>query len=356
MIFFFNLVEDDAKILKETKLNIIYVFYSQMYDKNGFCISKFNEIFKSLSFDNKDLINEFDNFIFNKFKKLLDHLLFLKTFDTINLIFDPLIYVEEEKNFIYSYKLSKNFFVRNKNCEIVGVISNYYLKLSEYLFLKNKKYEIFKNINFKIKNYSNRIDKSETIKTDVFFENEIEMIRKIFYSKNIILLNNISFNDSNDTYFIYNKTKKFLIIRYRDYECIPSNPINFTFGEYYNSKKNYTISCLNIKNYDKRKNLDFNCILSIYPNSIYCNFSYFIDYTKIEKLIIISTRYYEFMFDQFLDISKIKKINIEYHCLDSNKMEKIVKDNFSFIPVKKEQEQEYSFDQMYFKLYSKNIF
>jgi len=180
------------------------------------------------------------------------------------------------------------------------------------------------------------------------------MMREIYYFNLFETLNEISFNDSNNTYFIYNKTKKNLIIRYRDYECIPPDPINITFGEC-GFKKNYTFNCLHTKKYD---NDYFNFYhVSIYPNSIYENFTYFIKKTGIEKLTIISTNFYEYMFDQFLNLSKRnKKTNIIYHCFDNCKKEKIVDDNFSFIPVEKEKEQEYSFDQMYFKLYFKNIF
>jgi len=60
------------------------------------------------------------------------------------------------------------------------------------------------------------------------------------------------------------------------------------------------------------------------------------------------------MFDLFWEISNNQKDKkIEYHCLDPNKVKKIERENFEFVPVEKEQE--YSFEQIHFKYFGEKV-
>jgi len=84
---------------------------------------------------------------------------------------------------------------------------------------------------------------------------------------------------------------------------------------------------------------------------------HYVKLTKnIEKFFVISSEIYNSMFDQLLNLSKKEKEKeIEYHCFDSSKV-KFEQENFKYVPVEKENEQEYSFKQIHFKYFGENIY
>jgi len=89
-------------------------------------------------------------------------------------------------------------------------------------------------------------------------------------------------------------------------------------------------------------------IVDFYPARL-IRYNYKILTEDVEKLIVINSVFLDFMFDQLLETSKNQKEKeIEYHCFNSIEM-KFKQENFKFIPVEKEKEQEYSFDQIHLK-------
>lgn len=72
-----------------------------------------------------------------------------------------------------------------------------------------------KIINIKVENICDRI---ENIESNIFFANEIFLLEGIINLKIFEEFEKFTFNGPNDTYLIYDKNKKLLIIRFGDYK------------------------------------------------------------------------------------------------------------------------------------------
>jgi len=306
-IFFDSINDDPEKIIKSNP-NQLIVFNSISPDEN--------------KLDNIQLYNK--NIIV-KYKKIFKKITSLKT---LNFIFDISIYVKS--------RLNSKF----RTFDLFLFIFNAY-----YLYQKNK------ILNIEIKYVC------ENIRPKILFYFEIyEMFNIIdnlfhkYYEKFTIKM-------PNNNYIIYDKNKKLLIIRFGNYEkynfpmtkiaiCRECNKYNFVICSN-NDHKQYHVNSF----YDKYKDWLYN----LYPASLIC--VHYGNLTKnVEKLIIISSEFHDFMFDQLLKTSKNQKEKeIEYHCLNPNK-KKLKRKNFKFVPVEKEKEQEYTFEQMHFKYFGENVF
>jgi len=334
----FDLNKDDPeKINKE--FNTIFIYNSQHY-KNRYVDIK--DVFYSF------FISKYNVIIYQKFENILKNLSFL---NKLNIIFNPLLFVNSED--LPQDFLSKNNFDK----KIFGLIIEirFFLSLIKYLKLSNIKIKI---INIGIKDCYNKI---KNINANIFLENEIETLSRLIKYQLFKFFEKFTFNAPNNTYLIYDENKKILIIRFGHYEKynLILEKINICKEcQYYyyfcsnNSHKHYTTNCFRNIYMDSDGPIYY-----FYPIKLIMNdYKKLLTENKIEKLIIISSEYYEFIFDQLLEVSLNKKEKkIEYHCLDPSKT-KFEQENFSFVPIEKEKEKDYSFNQNYFKLYNENIF
>jgi len=222
--------------------------------------------------------------------------------------------------------------------------------ISEFLWeLENK----VKIVNIKFKDIYN-ITKS--IDQHTFYETEIlNMINLLFYQK-FCYFEKLTFQGLNNTYFIYDENKKILIIRFGNYE-----KYNFPMEKIFICRKYNDEHAICTNRYHKQYLTNSficgksNWIFVHYPACL-IEYNYEKLINKVKKLIVISSEFHDFMFDQLLETAKNRKEKeIEYHSLDSSKT-KFEQENFEFVPVEKEKEHEYSFEQIHFKYFGKNIY
>jgi len=342
----FDLAKDNPKDVDKKNPNIVYIYRSQIIDENGFYCNK--DTNTSIYYnDNNLVVYRYVEYIFEKFKKFLNNILSL---NTLNVVFNSLILINTENNIYKKYILSENFIKNNQ--KVSGIIYyNLFLNFNNY-FEFFKKFKI-KVLNIKVINNYNII---KNIDENFFFNNEILMLSEIIINQTFINFEKFTFNAPNNTYLIYDQIKKLLIIRYGNYEKynLPSETThicqicskNFRFCGDHNHK-HYNIKCF--------KSLCYETFYDFYPaRLIRINYDKLLKIKTVEKLIIISTEFYEFIFDQLLETSNQEKY-VEYYCLDQSKTEKITRGNFVFVPVQKEKEK-YYFDTMHFSFFEKNIF
>jgi len=293
---FFDLTRDDPEKIEKKNPDVMYVFnMDQFYD---YRYDKFIKLFEKISYVNK-----------------------------LNYIFDPLLVVKDQ---------------------------NYYISIYEtFLFSYGSKIKI---LNILIKDVCDRI---ENIDSHIFFYTEIGYIFSLFSQFNHKIFDKyekFTFKTPNNAYFIFDKNKKLLVFRFGNYDKynFPLEKISIC-NDCIKEQK----ICLN----SDHKQYFSNCfstfkseyIYNYYPvGLIELNYESIIE--KVEKLIFISSEFHDFMFDNLLETSKNQKDKkIEYHCLNSNKT-KFEQENFEFVPVEKEKEQEYSFEQIHFKYFGENAF
>jgi len=338
---FFDLTKDDPKKIEKKNPNQLFIFNSRTIDKNGFRMGpEFETNYR------EEYAREYSSYLKRKYKKILNEITFA---NTLNFIYDPLLYINRDDIPKHSkkYILSNNLFASNYAWKIIGIINNFFSNLEDYLYISKN---ITKNANIVIKDVNDRI---ENIDPDLFFNLEIDMIHDLLKYRSFECFKKFTFKAPNNTYLIYDENKKLLIIRFGNYEKYnfpmteisirrPSNVYHFA---YLNNSVNYYINCL------------MRCDKSICHNSFYPAKLFDYDYEnltkKVEKLIVISFEFHEFMFDRLLVTSNYQKKKIEYHCFDSSK-KKSKRKNFKFVPIEKEQE--YSFEQMHFKYFEENAF
>jgi len=338
-VIFFDLTKDDPEKIEKKNLNQLFVFNSPAIDKNGFQVGP--EIVNCYNY-----VYEYCSYLRYKYRKIFDGDLFV---NTINFIYDPLLYISLDKSPEHSKKyILLNNICGNKYKKIIGIINRFTSNMLEYLYFTANK---IKNVNIVIKDICDRI---ENIDTDTIFLTEIKEIKDMIHYRTFEHFEKLTFKAPNNTYLIYDKNKKLLIIRFGNYE-----KYNFPMEKTSICLKNckYLNECINI-NHKRYYIYGFKCNCIIFFYNIYPASLVQYDYEKmtknIEKLIIISSEFYDFMFDLLLDLSKKDK-KIEYHCLDSSK-KKFEQENFEFVPVEKEKEQEYTFEQMHFKHFGENAF
>lgn len=322
----FDLYKDDPEEIKKNSLDVLYVYRSQCYDKNGILILK---IFK----------NEYDNF-----KQLLNRLTFI---NILNIIYDPLHYVKTNKENKEILILNKNIF----SADLVGEMTLYFLYQILKDFSDKSKIKI---LNIKIKNYINRI---EEIQEKNIFDHELNIFYTILDIHFFKFFEEFTFKVLDNIYIIYKKTKKTLIIRYGDYQqynfirylfnvCSLCNKNDFFKNHIVDNSHNcinYEIECfIDMKNFFREN--DYYC----YPaNLISFRYDFFLKETYIDKIIVISDEFLEFKFDNLLKNSRhFRTKTIEYYCLDKYKTEKYSHLNFKFKPVPKEKIKDYSFTQL----------
>jgi len=303
---FFDTTNDNPEKIKKENPNQLTILNSLLSDKN-----KINNIL-------------FDKNIIKKCKKIFKK---ITSLNTLNFIFEISMYVDAR---------TKN---GNKYC---------LFSLFEFVFWANYLPQK-KTLNIEIKYVC------ENIYQETFLDFEIDKTYNILINSSYTCYEKFTFNMPNNNYIIYDKNKKLLIIRFGNYEkynfpmaiktiCNKYNKDEFGFCS--NSKhKQYHVNSFSIR---------FNWWLGdFYPARLIM-----IDYKKltenVKKLIVISSEYHDFMFDQLLKTSKSRK-KIEYHCFDSSKM-KFEQKYFKFVPVEKEKVQEYSFKQIHFKYFGENIY
>jgi len=282
----------------------------------------------------KEYSKEYFSYLIKKYSQIFNKITFV---NTLNFVLDPLLYVDLHGSRYPSkiYILSNNIFIDNEDYKISGLINYYSSNLDNYLYVLKHK---IKNINIEIKDVCDRI---ENINPKIIFQLEITMIYEIIFFRNFEDFKKFTFKAPNNTYIIYDENKKLLIIRFGDYEK-------------YNFSKMKTFACqdcgvdsTNICSNDSHKQYFVNCftylnehcrILSYYPAGLIL-LDYKIITEKVEKLIIISSEFHDFMYDQLLETSKNQKDKkIEYHCLETNKT-KFKQINFKFVPVEKRRRQ-----------------
>jgi len=327
---FFDLNKDNPEKIEKKNPNIVYMYNSRFYDKNGIYTIPF--LSEQELFEKRFNVPFFmDNY--------LDSLVNFCSIKILNFIFDPLLFIKYEKT--PQYILSSDLF-NNENINIFGTIYNF----SNFIYhLKNFKIKI-KIVNLKFKNIYNRIENFD----HKVFNEEIKIIRYLMICKTFQNFERFTFNAPNNTYLIYDENKKILIIRFGDYEKYNFPSKNVNICKKCNIRSKY---CLNISH--KQYPVNVICYYSrfefedCYPAKLIRNKYKNLLTKKVKKLIIISLTFYEFIFEQLLEISLQKREKeIEYHCLDTSK-EQFKQENFEFVPIEKEKEQEYLFEQMRFK-------
>jgi len=318
---FFDSTKDDPEKNEKEKPNQVFVFNSILFDKNNdFCMISKNKY-------HKDEYIIYNQYILEKYEKLFKKILSL---NTLSFIFKILIYVDIHPKLKYLY-------------------FNY--DLLSFIFRDNCLKQKTKTLNIEIKYVCKNI---ENIYQTTFFESEIDKMYKILVNLFYTFYEKFTFNVPNNNYIIYDKNKKLLIIRFGNYEKYNFPMEKITICNECN--KEYIIcSNNNHKHYFAYSfyRCNDNWIYNFYPARLFL-FKYEKMTKNVEKLIIISSEFHDFMFDQLLELSKKEK-EIEYHCLDSSKT-KFEQENFEFVPVEKEKEHEYSFEQIHFKYFGKNIY
>jgi len=333
---FFDLTKDDLEKIEKEKPDQLFIFNSPTIDKNGCGLFPKEELYEF--FDLKIYYEYISDIIKKIFKKII-------SLNALNIIYDPLIYVKSEYPI---YILSKKLFTNNEDQKISGLLNPYFFGFNTYLLkLKNR----IKIVNIEIKDVSDRI---ENIDQNVFLNYEIEDIYGIFLYYTFRLFEKFTFNAPNNTYIIYDKYKKLLIIRFGHYGKynFPKDKISIC---QLCSKERIFCSTINHKQYIINSFRNSNVFIYKYYPAGLINLDFEKIIENIEKLIIISSEFYEFMFDQLLEISKKQKEKkIKYYCLEPSKTETKQK-NFKFKIIEKEKEQKYSFKQMHFKFFGQNI-
>jgi len=335
---FFDLTKDDPEKF-EKNLDQLFILNSPAIDKNGFWAGP------KIITSREECAAGFSLYLKSNYKKIIKKITFV---NTLNFILDPLLYINRDQspNYFDKYILSKNLFTDNDDRKVIGIINIYLTNFEDYLcILKNK----IKNVNIEIKDVCNRI---ENIHPRIFFQLEINMLHRIIYYKSFEDFKKFTFNAPNNTYLIYDENKKILIIRFGNYE-----KYNFSLENKKISQDSYIYDTLHYKQYFvnsfTHRSHSTKRLFDYYP-SMLAEYKYEKLTKKVEKLIIICSEFHEFMFDLFWEISNNQKDKkIEYHCLDPNKVKKIERENFEFVPVEKEQE--YSFEQIHFKYFGEKV-
>jgi len=334
---FFDLTKDDPEKTEKKNPNQLFVFNSPLFDKNGIRVGP-----EIITVRKYKYIKEYSFYLKDKYKKIFNKITFANTF---NFIYDPLLYVDIYKipNYTKKYILSDNVFADNEDCKIIGVINHFSSYLEDYLYMiKNK----IKNVNIEIKDVCDRI---ENIDPDLFFNLEIDKIKNIINYRLFEHFKKFTFEAPNNTYLIYDENKKLLIIRFGNYE-----KYNFPMEKISICKEEcrYFDDCFNHRRYyiNSFELVNSKFVLNYYPARLF-EYKYEKLTERVEKLIIISSEFHDFMFDRLLKHSeKEKEKEIKYYCLDPNKV-KVERENFEFVPVEKENEHEYSFEQIHFKYF-----
>jgi len=375
----FDITKDDPKNIKKKNPNNVFIYNSQSFDE----INNRNNVLNHNQFYSFGYFNKNKYFLYN-YKKSKIFIANFSSINSLNIIFNPLTYIKGKQYSLYYFNfcLCKRLKIVNRNVQ--EIIMDFLQVNSPY----------FKNLLFLIKNKTNYLnikikdfcDKLESIYYAHFFNIEIVNLSGLINGLLFIEFEKFTYNAPNNTYIIYDQDKKILIIRYGNYEkykflnekAIGIRQIDCNFygptylTEYIDSRAQIPICriCSKINSICMNKfhkRYFVNCFKYFYFNNYLTNFYPAIlildDYKKllssrkIEKLIIISNEFYQFVFDELFEISKFmqKEKIIQYHCLNQNR-KTFIQDNFAFIPIDKKQEKNYSFDQMYFNLYKKNIY
>jgi len=275
-VIYFDLLKDNPEEIKNN-LNIVFLYNSCSFDRNGLCFDPhLQEFYHIESF----MLNTYWNFL-RKISNL----------NTLNFIFDPLIFI---KNNNPCYILSKKLFADKTNHQTFGKISSF-LYFIDIKLLKDK----VKIVNIEIKDICNRI---VNIDVDACFDNEIFVMNEIIIHQTFIHFKTFTIKGPNNMYLIYDENKKILIIRFGNYEKynFPINKISICqqcskkykicSNKYH---KQYFINCFSSWGQMSYLNNHYPAILNNYKFEKLLN-------KKIEKLIIVTSVFHDFMFDQLL--------------------------------------------------------
>jgi len=335
---FFDLTKDDPEKIEKENPKVVYMYNSPLSDKNEFCL-----VMKDNKEQENFTTNEYTNYIIEKICRF-----FIEnaSLNVLNFIFDSSLLIKKKSKDL----MSNDDIIINGDRKMYETIIGWFSVCGICLLY----YKInFKIVNIRIKDV---FDQIENINQNIFLNFEIEDIYKLFHFQIFKLFKKFTLKEPNNTYIIYDENKKLFIIRFGNYE-----KYNF-LREKTSTCQNCIIKdkiCLNINHKQYSVDIfkhDNDYLYKYYPAGlIELNFNRL--FTKnVKKLIVISSEFHDFMFDHLLETSKNqKRKKIEYHCFDPNKT-KFERKNFKYVPVEKEKEQEYSFDQMHFKYFGENAF
>jgi len=220
----FDLTKDDPEQIKKNP-DQVFLYRSQMYDKQGIRIQK-------EYLEKRNLVRLLNNF---------------SSVNTLNIVFDVLYYIKKQDIGEIKYKnLAKDIFTENLE-EFVGLFNtNSYKTFLKKVFKTPKKY---KNINIKIKDYSQQIEK---VDENIVINCEIKMLMELLSKFELInKFEKFTFNAPNDIYLIYDKDKEILIIRFGDYEKydFPSKKTKFDQLFYRDEGGDHVVPTENIPRY-----------------------------------------------------------------------------------------------------------
>jgi len=258
----------------------------------------------------------------------------------------------KENDYLTDYILSKKLFVNDKGQKISGTMNNYFFSL----FIRKIIFDVIKTniINIEIKDV---FDKIENFNQNIFFHDEIFHVSDLIHYKSFKYSERFTCKLPNNNYLIFDRDKKILIIRYGNYDKYNLTHEEILICQNCNEK-------MKICSNDDHNQYRVNCFKYLSVFDLYTYYPAEIiehDYEKlleeIDKLTIISYDFYEFVFDKLLNISKKQKDkNIQYFCFKQKESEISCRENFSFQIINKEKELDYSFDQIHFKHFGKNVF
>lgn len=369
---YFDTAKDDPKNVKNKNPTDVFLYNSQEFNKKSVNSIRVHSDFR-FGFDN------IKNLFFYNHIKIINFISNFSSISSLNIIFNPLLNFKDFSYLkYYDYCLSKPLKRENINVQEIFIDfllanSPYFNKLMVLINIKTN------NLNIKIKDFC---DKLENIYYFHFFNIEISNLSELINNLLFIKFEKFTYNGPNSTYIIYDQNEKILIIRYGNYK-----KYKFSYEKiigyhhlggqmvgkyYYYTHKTIPICRVCCKDDSICKNkLHYKYIVNCFKNHYYHrnirNFYPAIlildDYDKlfsigqIEKLVIISNDFYQFVFDKLLDTSKLiqKEKIIQYHCLNQNK-KTFIQNNFAFLAIDKKQENNYSFNQMYFNLYKRNVY
>jgi len=240
-------------------------------------------------------------YIFQKINDIVDK---MSSLNTLNFVFDSLIFVKDDFFFEHTYYiLSKKLFVNNEDHNIYGRTCYFSFEFVDHLISLN-----VKDVNIKFKDIYYQIEK---IDKKIFFRIEITYLEDLLILRSFRFFKKFTFNAPNNTYLIYDENEKLLIIRFGNYEKYNLPLIEISICQ--ECKNNFGICLGNHKQYLVKCFCDNFIPGTYYPaNLIRYDFRKLLS-KKVKKLIIISYEYHEFMFDQLYAVSKKTKCKIKYY-------------------------------------------
>jgi len=313
-----------------------------LFDENGF---RDLEMKKNYNKD-KFTMGMFNDYLSNKIQQIFNKFISSKM---LNFVFYSNFKIKKDV-IIIILKLLRHDICSPENIEKIPEEDNYNISVGLFDIIFHK---FFKNkvevVNIEIKDdisntFKNVNDIYDNIIRSVFYGYEIFYMYAIIRNQLFEYSTKYTFKLPNNSYIIYDVTKKILIIRFGNYEKHNFPKEKLTICQ--QCRKKEICSSSDHKQYKVNSFCIINTFLRCYPAEL-IKFDYEKLTKNVEKLIFINSEFHEFMFDRLLETAKNQKEKkIEYHCLNSDKT-KFEQENFEFVPIEKESE--YSFDQIYVK-------